>query len=60
MKPQWFKISDIPFDSMWPDDSIWYPEILKGEQVFYNFYFTEDGAITKYEKLDPPSNIKPL
>jgi 8-oxo-dGTP pyrophosphatase MutT (NUDIX family) len=49
MKPAWFDINTIPYDSMWPDDKIWVPEILKGEQVNYQFYFKEN-QITNYSK----------
>ena len=30
---------------MWPDDKIWLPEMLKGEQVNYQFYFKENQII---------------
>jgi len=28
MRPQWFSETDIPFDSMWPDDKLWMPLML--------------------------------
>jgi len=28
MKPRWFSIDKIPFDSMWPDDRYWLPMLL--------------------------------
>ena len=28
MRPCWFKHANIPFDSMWPDDHLWYPIML--------------------------------
>jgi 8-oxo-dGTP diphosphatase len=30
MRPQWFDISDIPYDDMWADDRLWLPEMLAG------------------------------
>ena len=31
MKPKWFKINEIPFNQMWPDDKSWLPRVLNGE-----------------------------
>lgn len=33
MKPQWFKIKEIPYDKMWPSDKYWLPPILDGNFV---------------------------
>jgi mutator protein MutT len=30
MRPQWFHISDVPYDQMWPDDRFWIPKMLDG------------------------------
>lgn len=30
MRPQWFKLADIPYDHMWPDDKFWLPKLLAG------------------------------
>lgn len=30
MRPQWFSIDDIPYDTMWPDDRFWLPTFLQG------------------------------
>lgn len=32
MLPKWFKFDEIPFDTMWPDDKIWLPILLKKVQ----------------------------
>lgn len=29
MRPQWFAIEDIPYDTMWPDDRLWLPELIR-------------------------------
>jgi mutator protein MutT len=39
MAPQWFKISDIPYDDMWQDDIVWLPHVLKGKKLHGNFTF---------------------
>ena len=41
MKPQWFVLDKIPYDKMFPDDTIWLPEILKGKKFKANFKFDE-------------------
>lgn len=33
MAPTWFELSKIPYSRMFPDDSYWLPEILKGNNV---------------------------
>lgn len=32
MRPQWFKLADIPYDQMWPDDELWMPLLLAGKR----------------------------
>ena len=44
MRPQWYKLDSIPFDSMWADDRYWFPRMLSSEQ-FYG-YFTYCGMDT--------------
>jgi hypothetical protein len=29
MRPQWFSMNSIPFDSMWADDRLWLPTLLR-------------------------------
>ena len=51
MTPAWVKLSEIPFDKMWSDDSIWMPHLLKGEDIFYRFWIDhETSKITKHQK----------
>ena len=33
MKPEWFDLDKIPFDTMFSDDIIWLPEVLKGNKI---------------------------
>lgn len=46
MAPQWFDVSSIPYDQMWPDDPLWLPQVLAGEKVKAIFTFTDDNTIT--------------
>ncbi|KAH7820023.1 putative 7,8-dihydro-8-oxoguanine triphosphatase-like protein [Monocercomonoides exilis] len=44
MKPEWFSVSKIPFESMWEDDRFWLPCVLRGGCIM-GFYPYDD--ITK-------------
>jgi mutator protein MutT len=50
MKPEWFPISDIPYEKMWSDDIYWLPKVVAGKYVKASFYFTGEG-----ESLDEHS-----
>lgn len=45
MKPEWFRVTEIPYDTMWPDDILWLPRVLGGEKIFSTFTFDKDDAI---------------
>jgi 8-oxo-dGTP diphosphatase/2-hydroxy-dATP diphosphatase len=48
MAPRWFKIEEIPFDQMWPDDKYWLPILLKGKNFRGKFYF-EGRKLVDYQ-----------
>ncbi len=48
MKPDWFKIEDIPFDKMWPDDKHWLPKVLSGKYVDGKFSFGKDDKMIEF------------
>lgn len=41
MAPEWFAISEIPYDNMWQDDKYWLPQALAGKKLIANFTFDE-------------------
>ncbi|MDP3645708.1 MAG: hypothetical protein Q8R25_01340, partial [bacterium] len=43
--PTWFTVSEIPYETMWPDDAIWLPEVLQGKLVKADFIFGENDVI---------------
>ncbi len=50
MKPEWFKISELPLDKMWVDDKYWLPDALAGKKFKAKFYFKGSGEeIDRYE-----------
>lgn len=45
MKPEWFFIDEIPFQSMWPDDVYWMPMFLSDKNFIGKFVFGEGDVI---------------
>ena len=45
MTPQWYKISDIPYDSMWQDDPHWLPQVLDGKKIVGKYTFASDNSM---------------
>jgi 8-oxo-dGTP pyrophosphatase MutT (NUDIX family) len=43
MAPKWFKINNLPLDSMWSTDISWLPMILDGKKVKGTYYFNDDA-----------------
>ena len=59
MRPQWFAFSEIPFASMWPDDSYWLPLVLKGNFVEASFNFNNKGDVIVKHEIKPPASQTP-
>ena len=49
MAPSWCKVDAIPYETMWPDDIFWLPEVLKGNKVQGRFVFGEGDVILEKE-----------
>lgn len=49
MKPQWFKISEIPLKEMWSDDFLWLPKVLQGKLIKGEFVFDGSQKISDYQ-----------
>jgi 8-oxo-dGTP pyrophosphatase MutT (NUDIX family) len=49
MKPQWFDLDKIPYESMWPDDIFWLPLVLKNKKIKAKFIFGENDIILDKE-----------
>ncbi len=54
MKPQWFDINSIPFESMWDDDKYWLKHVLSGKIVTSEFLIDE----TNNKILEQIINVK--
>ncbi len=47
MRPEWFKVNEIPYDKMWEDDKYWLPKVLNGENIEAEFEFDKEDKIVK-------------
>lgn len=52
MKPQWFSVSEIPFDQMWKDDAFWMPMFLDGKKFKGKFVFDDTDNILEKELVE--------
>ncbi|KAL3698113.1 hypothetical protein R1sor_012189 [Riccia sorocarpa] len=48
MAPSWFSVADIPYDTMWADDPLWYPLLLTGQRFKGDFFFTNTTTLTSH------------
>ncbi|MFA6190250.1 MAG: 8-oxo-dGTP diphosphatase [Candidatus Staskawiczbacteria bacterium] len=48
MKPEWFSLSEIPYQNMWPDDIHWMPHVLNGKKVEADFMFDKEDSILEH------------
>jgi len=48
MMPKWFSLNEIPYKSMWPDDTYWMPHILDGKKLEADFTFGEGDKILNH------------
>jgi mutator protein MutT len=42
MRPEWFKVAEIPYKDMWQDDEYWVPQVLDGQKLRTVFTFDHD------------------
>lgn len=43
MKPEWFRVDQIPYAAMWQDDIHWLPQVLQGEKIKGKVIFAADN-----------------
>ena len=52
MAPRWFQIDALPFSSMWSDDAIWLPRVLRGSLVTATFVFDENQECLSHSLVE--------
>lgn len=48
MRPKWFKITELPFESMWQSDKKWFPLFLNDTKFTGSFLFDDRDSILAY------------
>ena len=51
MRPQWFKIADIPYEQMWADDILWLPLLIAGQKFKGEFVFDRPSSAEYAAKI---------
>ena len=53
MSPEWFNISEVPYDKMWDADHLWMPRVLSGKKIEAWVAFDDNNktAAQKIRKL---------
>jgi 8-oxo-dGTP diphosphatase len=51
--PLWSPLDAIPFDQMWADDQLWFPQLLNGQPFAGRFLF-DDDTLLGYDLLLKP------
>lgn len=62
MKPQWFKLNELPLDQMWGGDKYWVPQLFdsKTEEIAdFAIYFTNDNTYLSWRRAEK-DEIDPL
>ncbi len=49
MRPEWFPIDAIPYDTMWSDDRYWFPIFLAGKKFRTKFLFGEGDVVLEQD-----------
>ena len=50
MIPNWYDVNNIPYDDMLPDDRLWVPRVIKGENIAGYVDLTDD--LDKMNKVE--------
>ena len=48
MRPEWYKIAEIPYKDMWDDDIFWLERALTGEKLYGKFTFDENDKMLSH------------
>lgn len=54
MKPRWFLLEEIPYDTMWPDDIFWLPSFLEGKYLRTQFLFGPEDVVLEHTVQEVP------
>ena len=46
--PKWFRIDNVPYGEMWPDDRIWMPLMFQGKKFAGSVHFDESNNMLSH------------
>lgn len=49
MAPEWFDITNVPYDRMWVSDIHYLPRLLNGETLEGELLFNTDGSVAEHD-----------
>jgi mutator protein MutT len=58
MRPKWFNVENVPYDSMWPDDPYWLPQVLNGKKVRGLFKLDKNDNIIEHNIEEVETDIR--
>ena len=58
MRPAWYTVSEIPFESMWQDDPHWLPLILRGKRIRARFTFQADNETVDQVEINECQSLE--
>ncbi|MEM9621186.1 MAG: 8-oxo-dGTP diphosphatase [Pseudomonadota bacterium] len=53
--PFWCDETELPFAQMWPDDKLWLPQVLHGDDFLVANVLFEDSQLLDHEFVEEPS-----
>jgi 8-oxo-dGTP diphosphatase len=57
--PRWFRLDQVPYDRMWPDDRHWLPRVLAGESLRGRFEFDSAETLVSSDVTIVPGPSQP-
>jgi len=58
MRPAWYRVSEIPFETMWQDDPHWLPLILRGKRIRARFTFQADNETVDQVEIEERQSLE--
>jgi len=52
IKPAWYKVDQLPFESMWDDTQYWLPLVLQGKRIQARFVYNSDNKTVGEIKVE--------
>jgi 8-oxo-dGTP diphosphatase len=57
-EPFWVSLDEIPYDSMWADDAIWLPLLIREQEFLGRFVFDQDAMLDFKMFVDDEASLR--